>query len=345
MISIRKSATLSILGFLFVLAGCGSQAGGSDVTQPGVAAQAELAPAIKADVTPVKFEHGFRRGGPDMLLRTALHAPINLTAEQKSTIEGALKELAPKPGTEKPNFDRSQHAKELAAAVRSGKVESVGIGQKNEQFAKFIESRRAAMAKAITTLHSTLTKEQRSALVDSINARSQKMANAMKEGKFEHKFEGKALDGKENSERMARRGDHEGGRPGFGNGFLQDLDLTQAQKDAIHAKLSANKPSEADHEAMKAKWEAARKDRTARLATFVEDKFDATAFLARKPDGASPKAAGPLPEGQRVNRLAVIVSVLDPAQREKLAARIEQGPTTQKQQQQRVRTPELPRTL
>lgn len=335
MISIRKSATLSIFGFLFVLAGCGSQAGGSDVAQPGVTAQAELAPAIKADVTPVKFEHGFRRGGPDMLLRAALHAPINLTAEQKTTIEGALKDLAPKPGTEKPNFDRSQHAKELAAAVRSGKVESVGIGQKNEEFAKFIESRRAATAKAITTLHSTLTKEQRSALVDSINARSQKMANAMKEGKFQGKFEGKALNGKENSERMARRGSHEGGRM---NGFLKDLDLTQAQKDAIHAKLSANKPSDADREAMKAKWETARKDRTARLATFVGDKFDATAFLARKPD-ASPKA-----EGQQTNRLAVIVSVLDPAQREKLASRIEQGPMTQ-QQHQRVRTPELPRTL
>ncbi|MEO8797095.1 MAG: Spy/CpxP family protein refolding chaperone, partial [Polyangiaceae bacterium] len=100
-----------------------------------------------------------------------------------------------------------------------------------------------------------------------------------------------------------------------------DLNLTQAQKDAIKTKMEADKPSDADREAMKAKRETMHKERTAKLETFASDTFDATAFVTRPADAAN----GPKVD-RRAKKLAIITSVLDASQREKLAQKIEQGP-------------------
>ena len=107
--------------------------------------------------------------------------------------------------------------------------------------------------------------------------------------------------------------------------LLADLDLTQEQKDAIKTKLEAQrpaKPSEEQREAMKAKFESMRSAMQVKLESFKGDKFDATAFVTPPKDLAGPPAGGM----NRVNHLAIITSVLTPAQRETLAARIEQGP-------------------
>ncbi len=78
--------------------------------------------------------------------------------------------------------------------------------------------------------------------------------------------------------------------------------------------------------AMKAKHEAFRSEKQSRLATFANDTFDATAFVTPPAGAMDPANAQKLHVDPMTRELSVITSVLTPAQREKLAARIEQGP-------------------
>ena len=123
------------------------------------------------------------------------------------------------------------------------------------------------------------------------------------------------------------RGDHAGPMGPMG-GMLEGLDLTQAQQDAIKTKLEAQRPaapSEADRAAMKSQHDAMRTAMQAKLQTFASDNFDATAFVA--PPAGALAQKGPGPGADRfATDLQIITSVLEPAQREKLAARIEAGP-------------------
>jgi Spy/CpxP family protein refolding chaperone len=112
-------------------------------------------------------------------------------------------------------------------------------------------------------------------------------------------------------------------------GLLQDLDLTDAQKEQIRTKLQANRPappSEADREAMKTKFEAMRAEHKARLESFTKDTFDANAFLAKPANAPEPGKGMKGMHEHMLNELAAITEVLTPAQREKLAAKIEKGP-------------------
>jgi Spy/CpxP family protein refolding chaperone len=307
MISIRSLASVSLLGLLVALAGCSGEAGtatGSETAAQNSAPVAQTAQAPRA-------MHGVRRGGQASLLVAALHAPINLSAEQTATIKSALATLKPE-HTTKPAFDSSRKTA-LAASIRAGKVDMSAMpapAAKSADFTARMAARKTAMASALTTLHDTLTPDQRKALVDS-------MAN--KHASFK-----------------AAKVNEEGAREGHGRshdfmgGMLRDLDLTQAQKDAIHAKLSANRPVfTAEQKAdMKAQWTAKREtfeqDRQAKLQSFVSDSFDANAFLAKP---ASVKTGAHMDRAASFSKnLDAIVSVLDPSQREKLAARIEAGP-------------------
>src|SRR5262249_28265173 len=106
--------------------------------------------------------------------------------------------------------------------------------------------------------------------------------------------------------------------------LLHGLDLTDAQRTSIESALAAQRPAPPDHEAMKKRFEAMHTEMRAKLESFVSDTFDAKAF-ATPPE----KMAGEGPKehlARFVNDLSVIVPLLDPAQREKLAAEIEKGP-------------------
>ena len=62
----------------------------------------------------------------------------------------------------------------------------------------------------------------------------------------------------------------------------------------------------------------------ARLETFAADRFDANSFLPQPPAG---EKTGPRAHlGHMVDALAAIVPILDEAQRNALAERIEKGP-------------------
>jgi Spy/CpxP family protein refolding chaperone len=313
-----RSMTFPLFALVAALAGCSAEAG----TSAGASSTDEARSNVVAE-TSAKAE-GSKEGarmrpmahhpppGPDFLLHAALRAPIDLTPEQRTTIEGLVKEMAPRP----PQRDAARMQK-LAAAIRNNTVADLEAPKPD---ASAREARIAASAKALATLHSTLTPEQRAALVDSIEKRA---AHGPKLGEHVRKDGAKRVRG----ERA------EGAKPGFGRGFrpaggpmgmLAGLDLTEEQKAAIEAKLGAQRPAAPtaeQREAMKAKMESMRAEMKAKLQSFKSDQFDATAFVTPPKDLAPPQMAR-----HHKNPLAEITPILTPAQREILAARIEKGP-------------------
>ena len=305
MSSFRTSTAASLLGVLVTLAGCSAESAttsGAD-TAAGAAHAADTVAAQPATATaPAAGPAHGPHPGPDFLLVAALREPIDLTAEQKATIEGALEASRP---AGPPAFDRTR-AVALAAAIRSGRVDvttmKAPVPSDDEKAAHL-----SAAAKAVATLHATLTPVQRRALVDAMAKHAaERAAHAPK--------------------------DHAGGPPPGDMGpmghMLEGLDLTKEQQDAIRAKLDALRPAaptDAERAAKAQQHEAFRAAMAARLQTFANDTFDATAFVA-PPSGAL-KGPGPGDHADRFAQdLAIITSVLEPAQREKLAARIEAGP-------------------
>jgi len=303
MISLRT--TFPLFGLLVVaLAGCSGETGGANTvtTAQGVNAEQTASASDKW--------HGHRsHGGPDAIVFAALHEPIHLTAAQRAAIEGAASTLKDSMRASH-EADRARMTA-LAAAIRSGKVDETSLPPRDTT------ARTAASAKAVDTVHATLTKEQRIALVDAMTKRAGEHDRAgWKDAKARTGHDGP--DGRGGPEgRRGPDGDREM------HGLFAELDLTKAQEDAIRAKLDADrpKPTDADRAAMKQRFELVRSEMLARLQTFSNDAFDANAFVAR------PSSA---PEGDRadfmVKRLSVVASVLDAGQREKLAARFEQGP-------------------
>lgn len=292
--SFRPVSMIPLFGLLASVAACSGQAASDGAGDTNGAVTA----AAQADKP---GPHGPRMGmhGPAFLLFAALREPIDLSADQRVKIEEAIATL--KPMAQPPEM--AKHRAAVAAAVRAGNVDATALKLPKHDVA-LPEGHEAALAKALTTLHQTLTKEQRVALVAAIR-------------KHVAGFEGHV----HGPEQAKHPGPHHGPM-----GMLEDLDLTQAQKDAIRSELKANAPApptEAEREAMTAAHEAMRKEMDARLQSFASDGFDARAFLA-KPASAPPKTGA---HGDRMLKaLEVIVPILTPAQREKLAAKIEQGP-------------------
>jgi Spy/CpxP family protein refolding chaperone len=273
---------------------------GQDGVEEGAQALAEegAAPGGRKMEGP-RGPHARRPGppGPEVLLFAALHE-LELTDAQRGAIKGAIDKIARGP-KEQGRVDRPEIAA-LAAGVRAGKVDTAAVlakvGGENSAF----EEPKASLAGALATLHATLTKEQRSALVSAVSARME-----------EHGPPG----------REASRGE---GPPGRGPlGFLlHGIELTDAQGEAIQRALEAQRTAaESD---MKKRFEAKHAVMSARLQTFAADAFDAKAFV-EPPQGA--RAGGPKGHIEQITKdLAVVAPLLEPAQREALAARLEQGP-------------------
>jgi Spy/CpxP family protein refolding chaperone len=301
--SFRASLMVPMFALFASLAACSGQAqtDGSAQTNNAVTnAAAEGKPASS-------HMRGPMMGGPGMLVFAALHEDsLKLTDAQRTTIQAAADTLKPKgppPGAE-------AHGKALAAAVRAGKIDTATLAKAD--VAPAMESEhKTALVNALNVLHKTLTKEQRVALVAAVQS---------------HKGKHGPMNGD------APKGEHEGmkhHKGGEGHAFgpmhmLKDLDLTADQQTAIEKELQANKPAkptEAERDAMKAQHEAFKKELDARLQTFANDDFDANAYVA--PIANAPK----MHHGDRfVTDLAAIVPLLTPAQREKLATKLEKGP-------------------
>lgn len=303
MISFRTMTTVSMFGILATLAGCSGQANTANTDSTSAQQQGVTAVAQNQNA-PRGHEH-FRGGEHAFLLGAALHENIGLTDSQKSTIEKAVADLKTQEGP-RPEMKGEMQARmtSLASQVRAGKIEAT-VNAPSPAMTTERDARIAASAKALDTLHATLTADQRKALVAAIEAKGQ--GKGEKGG--EHEGRGRGFDHEQKGE---------GGPMGR---WLGDLNLTQAQKDQIEAKLAADKPSDADREAMKAKFEAMHAEMKTKLESFANDSFDSKAFVTPPADVAQKPH-----EDRMAKDLAAVVSVLDAGQREKLAQKLEQGP-------------------
>lgn len=296
---------LTVLATVFALAGCSAQ------TTSG---HAEASENVTREAASASREGHGRRGhgfhakrapmaGPEFLTRVALKAPIDLTPEQRAKIEGLVAN-APHAKFE---GDPARSAK-LAAAIRSNTVESLEAPQADEAKRK---ERLAAVANTMTTLHDTLTAEQRSKLVASLEQKAERFAER-------HGKKGRAHGDQDNAGGEGREGRRfRGAMP-----MVADLNLTPEQQEAIRQKLAAGrpeKPTAEQIEAWKAKRESMRAAFKAKLENFKSDKFDAASFVA------PPERDGRIDGKARTRALAAVVSVLTPEQREALAKKIESG--------------------
>jgi len=114
-----------------------------------------------SELTSPDGERGHMRPGPAMLLFAALHESIGLTDAQRTTIEGLVEGVRPPPP---PPIDRTK----LASQVRAGAIDLEALRPDAEPPPPDL----TALAKALTTLHATLTSEQRAALVAAMKKRA-----------------------------------------------------------------------------------------------------------------------------------------------------------------------------
>jgi Spy/CpxP family protein refolding chaperone len=226
--------------------------------------------------------------GPEMLLFAALHH-LDLKPEQRTAVENAVHGLAPRTPP-----DRSAFV-EVAAGVRAGKLDEAAVLAKLDAAGPPAD-RTASLAGALDTLHATLTPEQRRALVDLI---------------AKHIDEHGAAQG-------TASGPHSPLQP-----LLADLNLTSDQRASIDRILAAPAFGE-DPATMSVHVQAFHAELRARLQTFASDRFDAAAFVAPSKD--MPPMAMRDHVQRTLHALAAVLPVLDPAQREALATKIEAGP-------------------
>src|ERR1700744_4875444 len=166
MISLRSlSLSIPMLALVAVLGGCASETTPT-TSSPSATTQPQVAQSDTSTTPPAApGRPGF--GGPDMLVGAALHdSALNLTPAQTTTITNLKDSLH----GARPAFDQA-HASALAAAIRKGDLSSVQPPAPDQ--AK-LAAHLADSAKAIQTLHDTLTADQRTQLVTDMQNHSLK---------------------------------------------------------------------------------------------------------------------------------------------------------------------------
>lgn len=309
MIGSRWIQVLGPLSLAAALVGCSTSSSGPESTEKeDVAVEDE---ALHKDDTAVQKapdaklgkhdRHDFAgmRGGPLQMLRQAVDG-LGLTAEQKATIDKAFDDAKPtKPGPEAGNMEAYKaFFAEVGKQIRANSIDEAGLLAKASGLEKpAVDPMRASMAKALQTVHDALTPEQRVKLASDLDGK----LGAMKSfGDKAEKF-----------------GKGKGGKPGLGF-LLRGVDVSDEQKDAIEKALTAA-GLDKSHDDMKKVGEEMESKMKALLEAFKGEKFDAAAMMP-----APPAMKGDHLETM-IKSLKIVVPLLDEAQRNELADRIEKG--------------------
>lgn len=292
MMRLIKIAPIALLVGL-AATGCGA----SPDPDPNAAQtdQALNAPAAEGETGGPEGGRFRGRGGPMAIFHEAL-GELDLTADQKAKIQAALDTA--KAGGPEHEHERGKGPAvfaDIAEGVRAGKVDEAAIAKKLDALAAEHAEGPAKMAAAFQTLHDTLTADQRAKLVASMKAKMEA-----------------------HEEKMAEHREAHGPPPdGAGPPFMRGIELRDDQKAKIEKALADAGMSKPDG---KARFEEMRGKMKASLDAFAADKFDAAqTFAAMK--------GGPRDHVEKmVKALAVVVPLLDEAQRNKLADNLAEGP-------------------
>jgi Spy/CpxP family protein refolding chaperone len=269
-------------------------------------------PASSADAGGGEQEGREAHGGPGAMLFQAARA-LDLKDDQKAKVDAAEK-TAHGGATEASREAMKTAAKDLhtdlVAGIRAGKIETSKLEPRYAAVEKVIGESQAKEAEALNALHAALDTTQRKAVAANVRAKQ-----AMREEKMAH-HEG--MDGGGGGMAM------DGGKAGWTSKRSVDrlthgldLDADQQKKvDAVVAKEDAAKPGPGRPDPAETK-----KNVEAMLTAFEKDTFD-----AKKLDMFDAKKAR-APMEQEAKLLAQLVPILKPEQREKLAAKMEKGPS------------------
>lgn len=271
----------------------------TDASADDAAASASAADAAAPDREGKRGAHR----GPSVMLFQAARA-LDLKDDQKTKVEAAEKDAHA--ATDEAARDAMKAASkdlhaELIAGIKAGKIDTAKLEPKYAAIEKLTAAGHAKEVLALTALHDALDATQRKAVTASVRAKQ-----AAREAK------------------MAHRGGHDGGAPDGGGASFQtkrmiggltrglELDAEQEKKvDAIVAKDDGKgRPDPAE---MKKHVEAL-------LTAFEADKID-----PKKLELDAKKARGPMEAETKL--LTQLLPILKPEQREKLAARMEKGPS------------------
>jgi Spy/CpxP family protein refolding chaperone len=240
---------------------------------------AEPADDLTAETAAPRFQ-----GKEGKLFARALELE-GLSAEQRTTIEGladGIREEAP---------SKSGFRSALADGIRAGAIDDAAVAREMDAMAKAREAHRARVASAIQSLHGVLSVAQREALVDSLASG------------------GHAGCGGDKSDKSARKGDL--------FTLAKGLDLSDAQRDELHAVKEALWAGKRDRAGKKAMKEGRRAHLRELGEAFVSADFDAAAATSAM---MAPKGRDRL-EG-KVAFAKALARILTPAQRAELADRM-----------------------
>jgi Spy/CpxP family protein refolding chaperone len=278
----------------------------STTTDAATALPSASAPTASTDAGDDREAHRGDHGGPSTMLFQAARA-LDLKDEQRTKLDAAEKTAhagASDTSREAMKTAAKDLHTDLVAGIKAGKIDTSKIEPRYVAIEKVTAETRGKEADALNTLHGVLDVTQRKAVTANVRAKQ-----ATRE------------------EKLAHRESADGGGPDGGKGNWTskgsidrltrglDLDADQQKKvDAVVAKEDALKTARPDPAEMKKNLEAL-------LVAFEKDTFD-----AKKLDAFDAKKAR-APMEQETRLLAQLVPILKPEQREKLAAKMEKGPS------------------
>src|SRR6478736_6707102 len=301
-------------------------------------APAPVAAAPEAPPAPPKPKFNHRH--PMLSLFVASIDSLELTAEQKPTIEALKADLAKhaEPATE----PREKLEADVTAGVSAGKLDQPKIDADIRAMSAAVTATLPALQDDMNRLHKALTPEQRKKLIETAREKGKEMHEhgmamhahgeggehehgpAGKGGEHEHGPAGKG--GEHEHGPAGKGGEHEHGMgmhdgKGMWEGPLaklgEELSLTPDQSAKIQAKVEAM--MKAQQGTMKDKMAASMKHVAAVGTAFEGDKFDAkkAGVGTQAPEMVSSMVTG------RVQFVQAVLSVLTPEQRPKFVAHIQ----------------------
>jgi Spy/CpxP family protein refolding chaperone len=233
-------------------------------------------------IRPLKMPHV--RGFVSAVFRALRETP--LTDAQEPAVEAAIEELRASETDGKVEY--SALLSDLVAGIRAGKLDASKIQADLFSVDKAAQAHREREAKASNALHAAMDASSRKALLTVVGTRI-----TAREG---------ARSDVESAEAAKRRVDHMTG----------DLGLTAAQKKQVAEVIAKGDPT-ADE--VRALQDETRKRTDAFLRAFDQEDFDARKLELFAPTRSQHEAVD-----RDVRFLAVLLPILTPAQRDKLAS-------------------------
>jgi len=239
------------------------------------------------------------------LLKTAL-AELELSDEQRTALEG-LRDKAHESRRGWHKGDKPDRHQMLIAALEGGEIDESACQARHQAKSEKIEQHLAARDERLATLHTTLTAEQRTALVEKVRARMADHGARIGEKAGRHGGHGRH-----------HRGHH---GPRMLKKLTAGLELSDEQQAAIDALVEQAEARRPADEEIQAKIDAKHARIVELLDAFADEGFDPAKLT--KPEPMRQMAER---HGCHKDQLEGLIEILTPEQRAELVEQIKAKP-------------------